>query len=99
MNMVKLKKNGATQMQINMTKQKLIKTFACLLAINLSACGGEQSAQQMQMPPSTVNYTIPNKTNIPVTSNLIRRTSAARTAEVRPQVSGVNLKRMFTEGS
>src|SRR5574344_1921158 len=49
MNMVNLKKNGATQMPINMTKQKLIKTFACLLAINLSACGGEQSAQQMQM--------------------------------------------------
>lgn len=86
-------------MQINMTKQKLIKTFACLLAINLSACGGEQSAQQMQMPPSAVDYTIASKANIPVTSNLIGRTIAVRTAEVRPQVSGVILKRMFTEGS
>jgi RND family efflux transporter MFP subunit len=39
------------------------------------------------------------KKNVPVYSELIGRTVSVKTAEVRPQVSGVILKRLFVEGS
>lgn len=90
---------GAKRMQKFMTKQKFLLAFACLIALNLTACGNDNQAGMGGMPPAAVDFTIVGTQDVPVISNLIGRTTAIRSAEVRPQVSGVILKRMFTEGS
>lgn len=73
-----------------------VLTFAGSLV--LSACDDVQG-QHPQMPTQTVDVVTLHNTAMPVTSELPGRTSAYRAAEVRPQVSGIILKRHFTEGS
>lgn len=51
------------------------------------------------MPPAGVSvYTVEEK-SIVFTKDLPGRVSAVKVAEIRPQVSGIILKRLFTEGS
>ncbi len=70
---------------------------ACASALLLASCGGEQTAQQGQALPVDV-YTV-STIDVPVVSRLTGRANATRRAEVRPQVSGVIQKRLFTEGT
>lgn len=52
-----------------------------------------------QRPPTEVTvYTVKNH-DVVFTQNLSGRTSAFQVAEIRPQVTGIILKRLFTEGS
>lgn len=78
------------------------KTFslpaAALLALALSACDGKQqggapAAQAVEVAAITVQ---PRRVSL--FTELPGRTAAFRVAEVRPQVSGIVLKRLFTEG-
>lgn len=74
------------------------KGSAALGAIALlSACGKEQAAP----PPPTPTVGVVNVTEEPVvlTTELPGRVAAAETSEVRPQISGVIRRRLFTEGS
>lgn len=73
----------------------LIVTVISSLA--LSAC--KEETNQIIMPPTPVDYVLAEKKDVPVYSELIGRTVSVKTAEVRPQVSGVILKRLFVEGS
>lgn len=50
-------------------------------------------------PPPKVGYVTVEPQPVTTTTELPGRTSAVLTADVRPQVSGVILKRLFTEGS
>lgn len=68
----------------------------------LAGCGGGASDQQSgagrQQTPQ-VGFVVVQPTSVPVVIELSGRTSPFEVSEVRPQVSGVILKRYFTEGS
>ncbi|SIP90395.1 membrane fusion protein, multidrug efflux system [Aeromonas sp. RU39B] len=83
---------------------KHIIARAILLAVMaggaLTGCGEQQGTpQQGQMPPAAVDVVTLKTSSIQITSELSGRTSARRVAEVRPQVGGIVIKRLFTEGS
>jgi membrane fusion protein (multidrug efflux system) len=73
------------------------------LALFLAGCGqGGPGGQSMQRPPSgpaDVLVTTITPQKITLTTELPGRLSSFRVAEVRPQVNGVILKRMFAEGA
>ncbi|XEI34049.1 efflux RND transporter periplasmic adaptor subunit [Aeromonas veronii] len=73
-----------------------------LLATGLLAgCGDKGGAPQGQggMPPAAVNVVTLQSSPLMLTTELTGRSAPLRVAEVRPQVSGIILKRLFTEGS
>jgi membrane fusion protein (multidrug efflux system) len=51
------------------------------------------------MPPPTVGVIEAQPQNVPLTKDLVGRLSAFRSADVRARVSGVLLKRVYTEGT
>lgn len=80
-------------------------TFLNLLAIGtigaslLTGCGPKAPAGPTEAPPAEVGVITVNMGSATMVSDLPGRTSAYRKAEVRPQVSGIIQKRLFTEGS
>jgi membrane fusion protein (multidrug efflux system) len=80
----------------NKTPLSLSVCALALTVLALAACGEKKDESPTAMPQVTVVTLKPQA--VPLTTVLPGRTSAYRTAEVRPQVDGVVLKRMFTEG-
>lgn len=79
---------------------------ACALATSLALVGcskdpkdGQPPAAQQQMPPTEVGVLVAQPQNIEQSVELSGRTTAFEISEVRPQTSGVVLKRLFAEGS
>jgi len=70
---------------------------AVALATLLSGCKKEAAAPVAQAPQVGVVTLQPQAYTL--TTELPGRTTAYRVAEVRPQVNGIILKRLFTEGS
>ena len=71
----------------------------CLLcSAALAACSSGKTAAPPNPPPEVGVVTL-HPQPVTITTDLPGRTVAYRVAEVRPQVSGVILKRLFTEGS
>ena len=68
-----------------------------LIALILAACAKQKEAPPKQ-PPQVGVLTLKAQ-HVSVTTELPGRTVAYRVAEVRPQVTGVILKRLFVEGS
>jgi membrane fusion protein (multidrug efflux system) len=70
------------------------------LALALAACGGGGDQQQQQAPqgPPTVGYVVVSQQPVTLTTELPGRTTAYETSEVRPQVNGLVLERLFVEG-
>lgn len=66
-------------------------------AAALAACSGEQSRNGPKGPVE-VGYIVAQPSAVPVEVTLGGRTVAFETSEVRPQVSGVIVRRYFTEG-
>ncbi len=66
------------------------------LAVTLAACSGDQAPPQTRTAAVTVVTMKPETTTL--TRELPGRTSAFQVAEVRPQVTGIVQKRLFTEG-
>ncbi|TPW30403.1 efflux RND transporter periplasmic adaptor subunit [Pararhizobium mangrovi] len=62
-----------------------------------SASGGPGGGQQR--PPAPVSFVTTKRQDLPIINNLPGRIAATRTAEVRPRVSGIIVKRVFTQGS
>jgi membrane fusion protein (multidrug efflux system) len=74
-----------------------------VLAVALAACGS--NAQQAGGPggrgqrgPGQVGFVVAKPGPVPIETVLSGRVTALQTAEVRPQVSGVIRRRLFTEG-
>lgn len=67
-------------------------------AVLLTGCDGQENQQQHQQAPQ-VSVHIVKSAPLAVTTELPGRTDAFRVAEVRPQVSGIILRRNFAEGS
>ena len=68
----------------------------------LAACGGSDKASEKgrgQTGTPEVGYVVVQPTSVPLTTELGGRTAAFQTSEVRPQVSGLIRRRLFTEGS
>jgi membrane fusion protein (multidrug efflux system) len=70
----------------------------CLSLLALAACGRKEQGPP-QMPPPTVGVISAQPRNVPLTKDLVGRLSAFRSADVRARVSGVLLKRVYTEGT
>jgi membrane fusion protein (multidrug efflux system) len=88
--------------EIAMPLHHRIFRLPVLVAVLLAAasCDGKQQAGgPPQMPPTEVAVVTVEAQRVPLFTDLPGRTSAFRMAEVRPQVSGIILKRLFLEGS
>jgi membrane fusion protein (multidrug efflux system) len=70
---------------------------AVALASMLSGCNQKQEAAPAPPPPQVGVVTLQTQAYT-LTTELPGRTTAYRIAEVRPQVNGIILKRLFTEG-
>jgi membrane fusion protein, multidrug efflux system len=69
-------------------------------AAGLVALAGCREQQPQAAPPTpTVSIVVVEPQTVALTTELPGRTAAYRIAEVRPQVGGVILKRLFTEGA
>jgi membrane fusion protein (multidrug efflux system) len=71
---------------------------AVALATLLSGCSKKEEAAAPAAPPPQVGVVTIKAQPYTLTTELPGRTTAFRIAEVRPQVNGIILKRMFTEG-
>ena len=83
-------------MSLFKSNKYILSTVAVASVLILSACGEQPQQQQGAMP---VDVFAVKTENIPVISHLTGRATPTRKAEVRPQVSGILQKRLFTEGS
>lgn len=79
---------------------------ACALATSIALVGcskdpkdAQQAAAAQKMPPTEVGVIVAQPQSIEQSVELSGRTSAYQVSEVRPQTSGVILKRLFAEGS
>lgn len=77
------------------------------LTLLLAACSGGDQAQDhggrggrgARNGPITVGYVVIQQGSAPIEQQLPARVAAYQIADVRPQVNGVILRRLFTEGS
>ena len=69
-----------------------------ILAGVLAACGSKKQAPPPPLPATVKVITLTSQT-VNLITDLPGRTVPFKVAEIRPQVSGVILKRMFVEGS
>lgn len=67
-------------------------------AAALAGCG-HQAPPSAAPPPPRVSVVTLQAQAVPITTELPGRVTAYRVADVRPQVSGIILKRLFVEGS
>lgn len=76
-----------------------------LFVLALAGCSGGKDAASGNGAPGTngaaktVGFVIVRQADVPVENELPGRTSAYRTSEVRPQITGIIRKRLFTEGA
>lgn len=89
-------------MKQNKTVYSLFQWSILMIALSgsllLAGCSPKQQAGQPEMPPPEVSIMKVVPQNILLTTELPGRTSPFLIAEIRPQVSGLILKRAFTEG-
>jgi len=71
--------------------------LAIVAALLLSGCG--HHAAPPSPPPPKVSVVTLRTQPVPIITELPGRVNAYRTADVRPQVNGIILKRLFVEGS
>ena len=85
-----------------MNKNRGLTPLAVVLMLSgslaLTGCDDKPAQQWAQQMPEVGIVTL-KSAPLQITTELPGRTSAYRVAEVRPQVSGIILKRNFTEGS
>jgi membrane fusion protein (multidrug efflux system) len=78
----------------------LFASIAILAAsILLNGCGKPKTAAPPPSGPPEVGIIVVKSEKVSLTTELSGRTVPQQIAEVRPQVSGIILKRLFTEGS
>ena len=82
-----------------MMNLKILASF-CLFA-GLVGCNDSKppAAPPAASPPAKVGFVVAKPQDAPISVELSGRVLASRIAEVRPQVSGIIEKRLFTEGA
>jgi len=81
-----------------MRRLVLLGALAVASTVALAGCG-KQGGPPPKMPPQQVGVLTVAEQSVPLTAELPGRTSPFAVSEVRPQVSGIILKRLFVEGS
>ena len=76
----------------------LRRQLALVSALALFGCGQKPAPTSASPLPPKVSVVTVKAQSMPVTTELPGRVAALRMAEVRPQVSGIVLKRLFVEG-
>ncbi|HEM6833610.1 efflux RND transporter periplasmic adaptor subunit [Citrobacter koseri] len=76
----------------------LLPSFIIISAALLAGCNDQGDTQAHPAEPQVIVHVV-ESAPLAVTTELPGRTTPFRIAEVRPQVSGIVLKRNFTEGS
>ncbi|AEG48737.1 efflux transporter, RND family, MFP subunit [Sphingobium chlorophenolicum L-1] len=79
-----------------MQKGIFVGLLACASALAVGGCGQQQ---QPAPPPPAVGVVKVAVDSVPLVAELPGRVAAVETAEVRPQISGVIRRRLFTEGA
>lgn len=74
-----------------------MKKITPAIVLLLAACGGGGQQQAPAGPPQVGVVTVRSE-SVTLTTELPGRTSAFESSDVRPQVNGLILKRLFTEG-
>lgn len=82
-----------------LTKMKMRAFFGALLIFSIAACEEQKQTSAHSRGPVEVFVMRVEKKPLTITSILPGRTSAYRIAEIRPQVTGIILKRLFEEGA
>lgn len=83
-----------------MIRISLALAAGLLFAVASSGCGKPQASVSKQPPPPPeVAIVTVAPERVALTTELPGRTSASLVAEVRPQVGGIVMKRLFTEGA
>jgi membrane fusion protein (multidrug efflux system) len=77
----------------------LTRQLTLVLALALFGCGHKPAPTSASPPAPKVSVVTVKAQSVPVTTELPGRVAAFRVAEVRPQVNGIVLKRLFVEGS
>lgn len=77
----------------------VIVTLLAAVLFFLFAPGADDAAGQKVMKPTAVTVISVTEQDVSLTRELPGRTSAYRIAQVRPQVTGIIIKRLFEEGS
>lgn len=77
----------------------LILTSAVALLVSACQPSNSEKAAAPVKPAQQVDVVILQEQNVPLTDSLPARAIASKVAEVRPQVTGIILKRHFVEGS
>ncbi|MDR0563665.1 MAG: efflux RND transporter periplasmic adaptor subunit [Azoarcus sp.] len=85
-------------------RQSALLATALASALTLTACDRSSSAAAQKgpgggMPPTTVSVIVTTAETAPLVTELPGRTTPFMVAELRPQVTGIIQKRLFTEGS
>lgn len=86
------------RMNKNRGSVSLVMVLILSASFALTGCD-DQTPRQKALPVPEVGVVTLRSTTLPVITELPGRTRAYRIAEVRPQVSGIILKRQFVEGS
>lgn len=73
--------------------------LALVSTLALFGCGQKPALTSASPPAPKVSVVTIKAQSVPVTTELPGRVAALRVAEVRPQVNGIVLKRLFVEGS
>ncbi len=73
-----------------------------LMALLLAGCGAQDAGRGGGAAgdgPAQVGFVVLQPQDVPLVTELAGRTSAYRSSDVRPQISGVIRRRLFTEGA
>lgn len=76
----------------------LIGAFSAIFLLTAACSGGDDKSRPERGAPE-VGFVTVTQQSVPITSELGGRTTAFETSEVRPQVTGLIRKRLFTEGA
>ncbi len=79
--------------------QKGLLATALAITLSLAACDRPSRQEPSQMGPPAVSVVTVQTGKVMLTTELPGRTAAYRIAEIRPQVSGLILERLFEEGT
>lgn len=82
-----------------MASLRIALPLSLAAALALAACDSKQAGGPPPAGPVEVSVMTLEAQRVALTTELPGRTSAYRVAEVRPQVSGIVLKRLFEEGT
>lgn len=88
-------------LQRKLKRRHAFEAIALAATLLLAACGSSDPDDdpRRNRGPAAVSFVVVQPSSVPLVKALPGRVSAYEESQVRPQVSGIVLRRMFTEGS